>query len=446
MSVTTPPAPEPLNERRHGKFASEMMAGGSVVEKDDDELVGGWRGALGVLAVVGLFVVLAFANLWWFVFAIGILVAIFLHELGHYLTARWTGMKSTQFFIGFGPRVWSFRRGDTEYGLRLLPLGAFVRIVGMNSMDEVPAEDEDRTYRSKSYPRRLLVISAGSITHIISAVLLLFVVYAADGEMERRPGAEVVAPDPSAGADGQSVTGPALAAGIQPGDVVVAVGGVPVDSSVGLGEAVRTHEPGDTVVVSVLRDGQPLDVSATLAAREAGPGIPAELVGTPLLGVQTSGYYETVEHGVGAAAVNAVTDVFPVGWESTKGIIKVLNPVSVFTHLDGSNDDVTTRPTTLVGVTGVSDDIGDDQGIFGILFLLAVLNVFIGVFNMFPLLPLDGGHAAIATYERIRELRMRAGERYHADVAKAMPFAMMVITLLGFLFLSGLYLDITDPL
>ena len=445
MSLMTPPAPEPVNDRRHGKFASEMMAGGSVVEKHDDELVGGWRGALGVLAVVGLFALLAFANVWWFVFAIGILVAIFLHELGHYLTARWTGMKSTQFFIGFGPRVWSFRRGETEYGLRLLPLGAFVRIVGMNSMDEVPPEDEDRTYRSKSYPRRLLVISAGSITHIIAAVLLLFVVYAADGEMVLRPGAEVVAP-PSDAAEDATVTGPALAAGIQPGDVVVAVGGVPVDSSVGLGEAVRDHAPGDTVVVSIVRDGQPLDLTATLAAREAGPGVPAELVGTPMLGVQTGGYYETVEHGVGAAAGNAVTDVFPVAWESTKGVVKALNPVNVFTHLVGTNEDVTTRPTTLVGVTGVSDDIGRDQGMFGILFLLAVLNVFVGVFNMFPLLPLDGGHAAIATYERIREFGTRAGERYHADVAKAMPFAMMVISLLGFLFLSGLYLDITDPL
>jgi membrane-associated protease RseP (regulator of RpoE activity) len=162
--------------------------------------------------------------------------------------------------------------------------------------------------------------------------------------------------------------------------------------------------------------------------------------------VQTGGYYETVEHGVAAAAGNAVTDVFPVAWESTKGVVKALNPVNVFSHLVGTNDDVTTRPTTLVGVTGVSDDIGRDQGMFGILFLLAVLNVFIGVFNMFPLLPLDGGHAAIATYERIREFGTRAGERYHADVAKAMPFAMMVISLLGFLFLSGLYLDITDPL
>ncbi|HWL44817.1 MAG TPA: site-2 protease family protein [Ilumatobacter sp.] len=445
MSLDTPPVTEPASERRHGRFSSEMMAGGSVVEKTEDELVGGWRGAAGIATVVALFALLGYANLWWFLFAMGILVAIFLHELGHYVTARWTGMKATQFFIGFGPRVWSFRRGETEYGLRLLPLGAFVRIIGMNSMDDVEAGDEARTYRSKSYPRRMLVISAGSIMHIIQAVLLLFVVYVARGEMVERPGAEVAVPASSAAADA-TVTGAALAAGIEPGDVIVAIDGAPVDGSVALGTLVRTHAPGDTVAVSILRDGQAIELSATLVAREAGEGIPAELVGAPVLGVSTGNYFETVEHGVGAAAVNSVTDIFPVAWESTKGVIKAINPVNVFTHVTGSNDDITTRPTTVVGVTGISDDVGRSQGVFGVLFLLAVLNVFIGVFNMFPLLPLDGGHAAIATYERIRELRLRAGERYHADVAKLMPFAMAVVTLLGFLFLSGLYLDITDPL
>ncbi|NNE13152.1 MAG: M50 family metallopeptidase, partial [Ilumatobacter sp.] len=140
---------------------------------------------------------------------------------------------------------------------------------------------------------------------------------------------------------------------------------------------------------------------------------------------------------------NAVVDIFPTSWEMTKGAVKVLNPVNIFTHVAGTNDDIETRPTTLVGVTGLSDDVGEAQGIIGILFLLAVLNVFVGVFNMFPLLPLDGGHAAIATYERLRE---RNGQRYYADVQRLMPFAMAVMTVLLFLFASGLYLDITSPL
>ena len=100
-------------------------------------------------------------------------------------------MKATQFFLGFGPRLWSFRRGETEYGVRALPLGAFVRIIGMNNLDDVPPEDEARTYRQQSYPRRMLVITAGSLMHLLIAIVLLFTVFAAKGELADEPGAEV---------------------------------------------------------------------------------------------------------------------------------------------------------------------------------------------------------------------------------------------------------------
>ncbi|MEX2625874.1 MAG: M50 family metallopeptidase [Ilumatobacteraceae bacterium] len=415
----------------YNRFQGEVMAGGSVDEQLDDELAGGWRGALGVLGIVALLAWLGVTNIWWFAFVVGVLIAVFMHELGHFLTARWTGMKATQFFIGFGPRLWSFRRGETEYGVRALPLGAFVRIIGMNSMDDVPVVDEQRTYRAQSFPRRMLVISAGSIMHVLMAIALLFTVYVVDGENAQRDGASVSAVE---------AAGPAFAGGLREGDVVTAVDGETVTDPARLGELVRSNSPGDTVTIDVVRDGRPLALDVTLDANtdESSP-----LLGQPYIGVGSNGVFETVEHGVGTAAVNSVTDIFPVAWESTKGVVKVLNPVNVLSHLVGSNDDITTRPTTLVGVTGVSDDVGDSQGIIGILFLLAVLNVFIGVFNMFPLLPLDGGHAAIATYERLRE---RNGKRYYADVAKLMPFAMAVITVLLFLFMTGLYLDITDPI
>ena len=424
------PPPEPPTRRPSGRFTSEVMAGGSVVEKADDELVGGWRGALGVLAIVALIGTLGLFSIWWLIFVVGVLIAIFLHELGHFSTARWTGMKATQFFIGFGPRVWSFRRGETEYGIRALPLGAFVRIVGMNNMDDVEPADEDRTYRSKSYPRRLLVISAGSIMHMLLAIVLLFTVYVVDGEVVQRDGAEIGFVEQS---------GPAFAAGLEPGDVVVSIDGQPVTGSSELGRIVQSNQPQDVLLFEVIRGGESTVIPVGLGANtdEASP-----LFGKPYIGVSSGAYFETIEHSVPAAAANAVIDIFPTSWEMTKGAVKVLNPVNIFTHLTGSNDDLSTRPTTLVGVTGLSDDVGNSQGFIGILFLLAVLNVFIGVFNMFPLLPLDGGHAAIATYERLRE---RNGQRYYADVAKMMPVAMAVMTVLLFLFMSGLYLDITNP-
>jgi membrane-associated protease RseP (regulator of RpoE activity) len=429
-----PPPPDhhdsAADERSHGRFTSEVMAGGSVVEKADDELVGGVRGALGVAVIVALIAILGLFSVWWLVFVVGVLIAIFFHELGHFMTARWTGMKATQFFIGFGPRVWSFRRGETEYGVRALPLGAFVRIIGMNNMDEVESGDEDRTYRSKSFPRRLLVISAGSIMHMLIAIALLFTVYVADGEIVQQDGAEIGIVEES---------GPAFSAGLRPGDVVLAIAAEPVSGASDLGRIVQSNQPQDVLSFSVLRDGSVISIPVGLGAN-TDEGSP--LFGKPYIGVSSGAYYDTIEHSVGAAAVNAVTDIFPTSWEMTKGAVKVLNPVNIVNHLSGATDDLATRPTTLVGVTGLSDDVGESQGIIGILFLLAVLNVFVGVFNMFPLLPLDGGHAAIATYERIRE---RNGQRYYADVAKMMPFAMAVMTVLLFLFMSGLYLDITDP-
>ena len=138
--------------------------------------------------------------------------------------------------------------------------------------------------------------------------------------------------------------------------------------------------------------------------------------GTALLGVTSRGATEWQELSIGEAARTTFTDLFPATWESTKGIVQVLNPVNIFEHLSGE----------IRGPDDAADDdrrrhpgqrrVGEMQGFAGMMYLLAILNVFVGVFNMFPLLPLDGGHAAIATYERIREIG-RGGRRYFTDVA-----------------------------
>ncbi len=428
--------PPPDEMSRADKVKSELMAGGAVTEKPDDELVGGWRGALSMAAIAALFAWLAMVNIWWFVFVVGVVISIFLHELGHFVTARWTGMKATQFFLFFGPRLWSFRRGETEYGVRAVPLGAFVRIIGMNRMDDVDPVDEDRTYRQKSYPRRMLVISAGSIMHMIIAVVLLFTVYVGQGERTDEFVPEVFVATAAPGL-------PAAEAGIRDGDQVLSVGGIAVTSSTELGEAVRSFEPADVVDVVVVRDGVEQTIAVGLGATtdEDSP-----FFGEALLGVRSGSPVAYQEHSLPSAAVNAVTDIIPTSWQSVQGVVKVLNPVNVFTHVAGTNDDLTSRPTTLVQVTALSDDVGENEGIWGVLWLLAVLNVFVGVFNMFPLLPLDGGHAAVATYERIREAMRPGRQRYFADVERLMPFAMGVMVLLLSLMVAGLYLDITDPL
>jgi membrane-associated protease RseP (regulator of RpoE activity) len=433
-----PPLPPPV-PTRSDRVKSEIMAGGAVVERGDDELVGGWKGLAAMAAILALFVWLAAVNIWIFVFVVGVVVSIFLHELGHYLTAKWTGMKVTQFFLFFGPRLWSFRRGETEYGVRALPLGAFVRIIGMNRMDEVEPGDEARSYRQQSFPKRLLVISAGSIMHILIAIVLLFGVYTTQGEITSQDEPRVIV-----GAAAQEL--PAWAAGIRADDEIVSVGGVAVTSSIELGETVRSFEPGEVVDIVVIRDGDTVTLPVGLGANTSVPR-DDPLFGTALLGVRTYSPPVYEQHGIVGSAVNAVTDIFPVSWESTKGIVKVLNPVNLVDQLtDTENADPAARPTTIYGIATVSDDVGASGGLAGVLYMLAILNVFVGVFNMMPLLPLDGGHAAIAVYERIQEKRRHMTGRYFADVERLMPFAMGVIVVLAMLMFTGLYLDITSPI
>jgi len=429
----------PPSLTRSDRMKSEIMAGGAVVERTEDETAGGWKGLLSMAAILALFAWLAFVNIWIFVFVVGVVISVFLHELGHYLTARWTGMKVTQFFLFFGPRLWSFRRGETEYGVRALPLGAFVRIIGMNRMDEVESGDEARSYRQQSFPKRLLVISAGSIMHILIAIVLLFAVYATQGEITAQDEPRVIV-----GAAAQEL--PAWGAGVRDDDEIVSVDGIAVISSVELGETVRSFEPGDVVDLVVIRDGETLTIPVGLGANTSVPE-DDPLFGSALLGVRSFSPPLYEDHGVIGSATNAVADVFPVTWESTKGIVKVLNPVNLVDQLtDTENADPTARPTTIYGVATVSDDVGDSGGFAGVLYLLAILNIFIGVFNMAPLLPLDGGHAAIAVYERIQEKRRHMTGRYFADIERLMPFAMGVIVVLAMLMFTGLYLDITDPI
>ena len=241
---------------RYDRFRNEVMAGGSVTEAPPDDERAGRPGGTALLA--GHRASSACSpgwrsiNLWMFVFVVGILVSVFLHETGHFVTARMTGMKATQFFLGFGPRLWSFRRGETEYGVRALPLGAFVRIIGMNNLDDVPPADEARTYRQQSYPRRMLVITAGSLMHLLIAVVLLFTVYAARGRAGR--GGRV----PRSARPGERCR--PRTAGIETGDVIVSIDGAgdrraPTSSAT----AVRSHEPGDVVAVVVERDGERAD-------------------------------------------------------------------------------------------------------------------------------------------------------------------------------------------
>src|SRR5581483_4419443 len=210
-------------------------------------------------ATTALLLVIAMAVLAYFrpqlAGTIGVLAAIvlmiMLHELGHFVMAKRAGMKVTEYFLGFGPRLWSFRRGETEYGVKAIPAGGYVRIIGMSNLDVVEPEDEERTYRSKPYHDRLGVAVAGSTMHFIIAYLLLLAVYALVGIPAARPIIQQIVPD-----------SPAQHSEFRVGDRIVAINGIRMKGWEDIPTYVESHGESE-LVFTVIHKGssQPTDVA-----------------------------------------------------------------------------------------------------------------------------------------------------------------------------------------
>src|SRR5438477_4664964 len=137
------------------------------------------RLAFFVAIVLVLAIVTGFSPFLGVIFAL--IAIVMLHEFGHFVTAKWAGMKVSEYFFGFGPRLWSIKKGETEYGIKAIPVGGYVRIIGMNNLENVDPADEPRTYRQKSYPRRLSVAFAGSFMHFLLAFVLLMILWTSVG-------------------------------------------------------------------------------------------------------------------------------------------------------------------------------------------------------------------------------------------------------------------------
>ncbi len=372
---------------------------------------------------------------------LAIIVMIFLHELGHYLTAKAAGMKVTEFFIGFGPRLWSFRRGETEYGLKAIPAGAYVRVIGMSNLEEIDPADESRTYRQQPYWRRLSVAVAGSAMHFIIALVLFFVFLVGFG-LPREDLWTVRA---------VTADSPAAEAGLQVGDDIVEVDGRAFEDFDGLSEYLRDR-PGERVELLVERDGGTRTLAATLAEENPSTG---EDVGFLGIGPEVP----TVAEGPLRAVPDAFSLTGETMWNSTRGLVAFFSPSGISGYaetladstqtggedggdaVDARGDRVTEDDNRVISILGAVR-FASDLGFGEVIAFLAAINIFIGVFNLVPRLPLDGGHVAIATYERIRS---RKGRPYHADVAKLMPLTYAVVLVLIVVGVTSLYLDIADP-
>ena len=359
---------------------------------------------------------------------IAIIVMIMLHELGHFVMAKRAGMKVTEFFLGFGPRLWSIRRGETEYGVKAIPAGGYVRIIGMSNMDEVDPADEERTYRAKPYRHRLGVAVAGSTMHFIIAAILLFLLYAAVGLPKDRP---VV---------GQIVDGsPASASQLKEGDRIVAVNGVAMEDWNDIPEYVQAHGEGE-LIFTVVRKGTGEKLDIPLRPRKL-PNAPAEE--GPKVGIAPDRVLET--KSIPSAIGETVTGMPSYMWQTLKALGGLFSPNGIENYgdlLTGNGGDNNNRPISPVGAARVAGD-AVNEGWGPVLLFLFAINIFVGIFNMVPLLPLDGGHVAIATYEKIASTIK--GRRVQVDVQRLMPITAAVLGLLVIMGLTALYLDIVRP-
>ncbi len=359
---------------------------------------------------------------------VAIALFIMVHEAGHYFAARATGMKATEFFLGFGPKLWSVQRGETEFGVKAIPFGGYVRIVGMNPLEEVDEADIGRTYREQVFWKKAVVVLSGVALNFAMAFLLLFLLFWFSGLTEPTTTIGEVRPELSAG-----VPTPAAEAGLLEGDQIVAIDGIDVETWEEAVEVIAAR-PNETVTISVLRDGQRTGLQATLAASNPVSG---ELVG--FLGVspgveQTSiGPFRAL--GLAGRAEITIID------QSFQAIGRIVRP-SALVELGGAlfgNTEVSDeiRPVSPIGLVQIGAQ-ANQVGIGNVVFILASVNIILGIFNGLPLYPLDGGHFAVALWEKVtgREVNIR----------RLIPVAAAVIALMLFLGVVAIVLDVSNPI
>jgi membrane-associated protease RseP (regulator of RpoE activity) len=445
----------------------------------------------------------ALTVLGWVLFILGIGASIALHEIGHLVPAKRFGVKVTQYMVGFGPTIWSRHKGETEYGVKAIPLGGYIRMIGMyppernadgtlgdptklrvtstgrvgamiadarrTSLEEIGPDDVDRVFYRLPVRQKLVVMFGGPVMNLVIAAVLFTIALCAIGLPTQTNLISAVSPclpsraqvqqDISTGTftprtcDENSQPSPAAAAGLVAGDRVTAFNTTPVATWTDLQDQIRNASPGPAQLQVEAADGTSRTVTA-------------DLIAAPRAVVGDDGQLEIQEGtflGVTPDAENVpepITAVPGYMWDvSTRSAKAILTlPVRVW-DLAASTFGASERdPEGLVGVVGVGRISGEvtaterlesKDKAYMLVGLLAGLNLFLFLFNLIPLLPLDGGHIAGALWEGLRrwlaKLRGRA-DPGPVDVARALPLAYGVAFLM--IAMAGLlvYADLFDPI
>ncbi|MEI6620557.1 MAG: site-2 protease family protein [Actinomycetes bacterium] len=419
-------------------------------------------------------------------FIIAILFSIGWHELGHLLAAKKCGVKVTEYMIGFGPRLWSTTKGDTEYGVKAIPFGGYIRMIGMfppgadgkvktsstsrvgalidearkQSQEEVLSDEDDRrTFYRLPVRQKLLVMLAGPVMNLILAFILFAIVLVGFGTPGETmsvsavakcvPAATATSSDCPAGA----IPSPAAEAGLKVGDTVVALNGKPVESWSAFSTAVRSS-PAGPATVTVQRNGQQVVLNTDIRVVDRAVVKDGQVTDQ----IAPQGFFGmSPERELQPQSIWSVPQqMWTLTMRTAAAMVAIpskLSGVAQAAFAGEARDP--NGPVGMVGVTRISGEVAAAEAIptswkiAQLLGMVASLNLFLCLFNLIPLLPLDGGHAAGAVWEGIRrqiaKWRHRPDPGY-VDVARALPVAYAVAFLL--IGMSGLllYADVVNPI
>jgi membrane-associated protease RseP (regulator of RpoE activity) len=434
------------------------------------------------------------------VVAVGVGLSIALHELGHLLPAKAFGVKITQYMIGFGPTIWSRRIGEIECGLKAIPLGGYVRMIGMfppkpgqderrlrasstgrfsqladqaraEAMEEIEPGDEDRVFYKLPVWQKIIVMASGTVMNFVIAAVLLVGLFTLYGLPTGTPTLSAISPcapkDMATVAQDKAcppaLESPAKKAGLQPGDTIVAINGAPVTTWSETTKAIKDHG-GTPLHLVIKRDGERKAVTVTPVVRDM-PTYASD--GTPIVNAQG----DPVTASVGFLGATGSVENVPGPISEAPGFVwdGVSQTASVFVRIPqkmvgvaqaafGDDQRDPNGPISVVGVGRIAGEVteggagGAISGIGGklafLVSLIASLNLALFVFNLIPLLPLDGGHVAGALWEAIKRgwarIRHRPDPGY-VDVAKALPIAYGMSTVIIVMSALLIYADLVNP-
>jgi membrane-associated protease RseP (regulator of RpoE activity) len=368
-----------------------------------------------------------------FIFIFTLLFMVTFHEFGHYITARKFGIKVEEFFVGFGPRLFSRWRGETEFGVKAILLGGYVKIAGMNPFQEVPAEELPRTFGAKPAWQRAIVLVAGSTTHFILAIILFSVLIGISGVPELRTTVDEVAET----VDDQP--GPAQAAGLEAGDKILSIEGTRITNWEQVRPLIQPNSD-RPLTFEVERDGETLELEITPVEVEAAtdPANPNQTERVGQVGILPR--VEIIKGGPLWALGQGVSTTGSAIKQSVIGTGQIFTSMDdIFRELGGSGEREISenQPVGLVGATRLAGQATQSGAIENLVSFLGFFIVFVGVINLAPIPPLDGGHLLVLALEKI--------SRRSIDPKKVLPVAGVFLGFLAILTFALLFLDIARP-